>query len=90
MYSSRHETINGTLKTYRKTCGHSFSAQAIREYLGHSFTARQKCPTSGCNKVISLDDLKPDKELARKAREAARRERMREEDDDDVDEEIIE
>ncbi|KAI0699109.1 zinc-finger of the MIZ type in Nse subunit-domain-containing protein [Cytidiella melzeri] len=73
-----------------KTCGHSFSAEAIREYLGSNRTSRKKCPTSGCNKVISLDDLKPDKELAKKAREAARRERMREEHDEDMDEEIIE
>ncbi|KAI0086535.1 hypothetical protein BDY19DRAFT_894649 [Irpex rosettiformis] len=71
------------------TCGHSFSAEAIRQYLGNNLTSRKKCPTSGCNKVISLDDLKPNKELAKKAREAARRERMREEEDEDMGEEII-
>ncbi|KAI0345761.1 hypothetical protein BDW22DRAFT_1325047 [Trametopsis cervina] len=72
------------------TCHHSFSASAIRDYLNNNRTLRKKCPTSGCNKVIGLDDLKPNKELAKKAKEAARRERMREEDDDDMDEEIIE
>ena len=74
---------------YRKTCGHSFSAEAIRQYLGNSRTNRKKCPTSGCNKVISLDDFKANKELAKKAKEAARRERMREEEEEDMGEEII-
>lgn len=38
---------------------------------------------------MSLSDLQPDKELARKAKEAARRERMREEEENE-DEEVIE
>lgn len=73
----------------RKTCGHSFSSEAIRQYLGNSLTNRKKCPTTGCNKVISLDDFRADRELAKKAREAARRERMREEEEGSGGEEII-
>lgn len=37
--------------------------------------------------MICLSDLKPNKELAKKAKDAARRERMREEDSD---EEVVE
>ncbi len=49
-----------------------------------------KCPTAGCNKEIALNDLKPNKELAKKAKDAARRERMRDNDDDDDDDEVVE
>ena len=48
----------------------------------------RKCPATGCNKKITLTDLKTDKALERRAREHARREAMRAE-DDDVDAEII-
>ncbi|KAI0781981.1 hypothetical protein C8Q75DRAFT_812054 [Abortiporus biennis] len=62
-----------------KICGHSFDATGIREWIG---TKRSiPCPASGCNKELKLSDLAPNKELAKKAKEAARRERMREEDD---------
>lgn len=74
----------------RISCGHSFSAAAIQEYLGSNPTTRKKCPTSGCNVVLAMKDLKPNKELAKKAREAARRERMREEERDDDNDEVIE
>lgn len=46
---------------------------------------RKTCPTSGCNQYITLKDLIEDKNLKRKAQEAARRERMRESDDEDAD-----
>lgn len=68
-------------------CGHSFSAAAIREYLGGNKFAKKTCPASGCNKMFCQDDLKVDKELGKKAKDAARRERMREEDSD---EEVVE
>ncbi|EKM49518.1 uncharacterized protein PHACADRAFT_265043 [Phanerochaete carnosa HHB-10118-sp] len=71
-------------------CNHSFDASAIREFLKNDRTARQKCPNAGCHKIISLNDLKPNKELAKKAKEAARRERMREEEDSEDDENVIE
>ncbi|GBE84954.1 predicted protein [Sparassis crispa] len=66
-------------------CHHSFSADAIQEFLGPSHTTTKKCPASGCNKYICLNDLKDDKELAKKAKDAARRERMREDDSDEED-----
>ncbi|KAH9841572.1 uncharacterized protein C8Q71DRAFT_737687 [Rhodofomes roseus] len=65
-----------------KTCGHSYSAASIREYIGVR-GGRQQCPAAGCHKSISLGDLEPNKELAKKAKDAARRERMREEDSDE-------
>ena len=48
-----------------------------------------ECPASGCKKVVTRACLVPDKELAKKAKEAARRERARndseeESDDDEV------
>lgn len=69
----------------RKTCKHSFSGAAIREYLARGV---RKCPATGCNKKITLADLKTDKALERRARDHARREAMRAE-DEDVDAEII-
>ena len=69
----------------RKTCKHSFSGAAIREYLAHGM---RKCPATGCNKKITMADLKADKGLERRARDHARREAMRAE-EDEVDAEII-
>ncbi|EGN92140.1 hypothetical protein SERLA73DRAFT_99710 [Serpula lacrymans var. lacrymans S7.3] len=70
-------------------CGHSFSANAIREFLGNTRKAK-KCPASGCNKEISLGDLKPDKELEKKVKIAARRLRREEDDSDEDVDEVIE
>ena len=67
-----------------KQCGHSYSAAAIRDYLRGG---AKQCPATGCNKMLVLSDLEVDKGLAKRAKEAARRERAREEDsgdDDDV------
>ncbi|KAI0632124.1 hypothetical protein C8Q77DRAFT_902243 [Trametes polyzona] len=71
-----------------RVCGHSYSAAAIREYLGSSRNMKKECPATGCKKEISLAVLESNKELAKRAREAARRERAREEDSGD--EEVIE
>ena len=68
---------------YSKLCGHSYSAEAIREYLKSSHNRARECPATGCRKQITLNDLQEDKELARRAKEAARRERAREHDSDD-------
>lgn len=73
---------------YRKVCGHSYSAAAIREYLGNSRGLKKECPATGCKKEISMASLEPNKDLAKRAKEAARRERAREEDSGD--EEVIE
>lgn len=48
----------------------------------------KRCPATGCNKKITMGDLKEDKALERKVKEHARREAMRAE-DEDVDAEII-
>lgn len=69
----------------RKVCKHSFSGAAIREYLSRGV---KKCPATGCNKRITLADLKEDRALERKVKEHARRAAMRAE-DEDVDAEII-
>ena len=69
----------------RQLCRHSFSGEAIREFLKNG---PKRCPASGCNKQIALRDLKDDKQLARKIRDVARREQMRERDESDI-EEII-
>lgn len=69
----------------RKTCKHSFSGVAIREYLARGV---RRCPATGCNKNITLADLKTDKALERRVKDHARREVMRAE-DEVVDAEII-
>ncbi|KAI0670785.1 hypothetical protein C8Q78DRAFT_1031904 [Trametes maxima] len=70
-----------------KTCGHSYSAEAIRDYLAGSRLPKS-CPATGCNKEITLSNLSANKDLAKRAKEAARRERAREEDSEG--EEVIE
>ncbi len=77
-----------TYLLYRKTCKHSYSASAIREYLGTNRNRTKSCPATGCRTEICLADLEDDKELAKRAKEAARRERARERDSDD--DEVIE
>ncbi|KAF8271993.1 hypothetical protein EI94DRAFT_1567349 [Lactarius quietus] len=69
-------------------CQHSFSAQAIRQVLGPNRFTKKKCPASGCNQMISLNDLKSNKELERKVKANQRRAQRREEDQDA--EEIVE
>ena len=69
----------------RKVCKHSYSGDTIREYLSLGV---KKCPAAGCNKKITLTDLKEDKALERKVKEHARRAAMRAE-DEDVDAEVI-
>ena len=49
-----------------------------------------QCPASGCHKMIALSDLVPNKDLAKKAKDMARRERAREESDESDDDEVVE
>lgn len=56
--------------------------------LGANRFTKKKCPASGCNQMICLNDLKPDKELERKVKANQRRAQRREEDQDA--EEIVE
>jgi len=69
-----------------QVCGHSFSKESIMSYMSGKRSV--KCPATGCDKTFYTNDLKPNKELAKKAKEAARRERMRDEEDSDEDEVI--
>ncbi|EPQ54656.1 hypothetical protein GLOTRDRAFT_130007 [Gloeophyllum trabeum ATCC 11539] len=62
-----------------KHCHHSFSAEAIRDYLKRG---PKTCPAAGCKQQLTLDDLEEDKDLARRAQAAARREARREQDSD--------
>lgn len=75
--------------TNSTVCGHSYSRAAIQEFLKG---AGKSCPASGCNKWITIDQLKVDKELEKRIKVAARRQRQQEEsdDDDDDDDEVIE
>ncbi|KAI0056566.1 hypothetical protein BV25DRAFT_1565135 [Artomyces pyxidatus] len=69
-------------------CGHSFSAEAITQMLGPNRATKKTCPAAGCNRMICLNDCKPDKDLERKVKAYDRRARRRE--DEMEAEEIIE
>jgi hypothetical protein len=56
--------------------------------LGPNRFTKKRCPASGCNQMICLNDLKPNKELERKVKANQRRAQRREEDQDA--EEIVE
>ena len=73
---------------FRDICQHSFSAAAIKQMLGPNRFTKKKCPASGCNQMICLNDLKPNKELERRVKAYQRREQRREEEQDA--EEIVE
>ena len=60
-----------TILYYRQICGHSFSADAIRQTFRGSPTV--KCPAAGCTKIFTLSDLKPNKDLAKKVKAWQRR-----------------
>jgi SUMO ligase MMS21 Smc5/6 complex component len=70
-------------------CGHSFSRDAIQQYLGPNKASIRKCPASGCNKSFCWNDLKTNKDLEKRVKAAGRRRRAQEEDEDD-DDEVIE
>ncbi|KAG9120218.1 hypothetical protein FRC07_004368 [Ceratobasidium sp. 392] len=63
-------------------CGHTFSAEAIREYLKTNDT----CPGTGCNARISIGVLKLDRGIQKKAIAAQRRADKNNDDDSDIDE----
>ncbi|KAF8525404.1 hypothetical protein JB92DRAFT_3093644 [Gautieria morchelliformis] len=46
-----------------KTCRHSFSATPIREYIATG-GGRMKCPATGCNENLTLNDLEADDDVA--------------------------
>jgi len=52
-----------------QTCKHSFSQDAILDFIRQKH-GRTKCPIPGCDKVITANDFKIDKALARKVEQA--------------------
>lgn len=70
-------------------CGHSYSRAAIQEFLKWAGRDGKSCPTSGCNKRITMDHLKVDKELEKRVKIAARRQQRQQEESQD-DDEVIE
>lgn len=56
--------------------------------LGSNKHTKKTCPASGCRQMICRNDLKPNKDLERKVKNAQRRAQRREEDSDA--EEVIE
>jgi len=69
-----------------QVCHHSFSGDTIREFLKNG---PKNCPAAGCNKKLTLRDLKEDKQLAKRVKDAVRREQMRAEEESDAIDEII-
>ncbi|KAH7921912.1 hypothetical protein BV22DRAFT_1038079 [Leucogyrophana mollusca] len=67
-------------------CGHSFSGEAIRDYLKGT-RGKKGCPAAGCRQQIGVSDLKPDKDLEKRVKIAARR-AQRDDDDSDAGEVI--
>ena len=71
-------------------CGHSYSRAAIQDFLKRSGRDGKACPASGCNKRITMDSLRADKELEKRIKIAARKQRQRAESEEDDDDEVIE
>jgi SUMO ligase MMS21 Smc5/6 complex component len=59
-----------------RVCKHAYSRAAILEFLGPGGGAK-KCPASGCGHMVGRADLAEDQGLARRVRDAARREEDR-------------
>ena len=78
------------LSTNSKLCGHSYSRAAIQDFLQRAGRNGKPCPASGCNKRITMDDLKVDKELEKRIKIVARRQQRQESMDDDDDDDVIE
>ena len=71
---------------FRGPCKHSFSKESILDYLRNS---TKKCPAAGCNRMLRAGDLVEDADLAKRAKEAARREARRREQADDIADEVV-
>ncbi|EIN12623.1 hypothetical protein PUNSTDRAFT_60755, partial [Punctularia strigosozonata HHB-11173 SS5] len=69
-----------------KLCHHSYSADAIREYLARGPKA---CPAAGCTVRITVGDLEPDPALAKRAKRFAERAARHESDSEDDADEIV-
>ncbi|KAG8214475.1 hypothetical protein J3R82DRAFT_9528 [Butyriboletus roseoflavus] len=71
-------------------CGHSYSRAAIQEFLKWAGRVGKSCPASGCNKQITMDDLKVDKELEKRVKIAARRQQRQQEESQEDEDEVVE
>lgn len=78
------------LATHSTVCGHSYSRAAIQEFLKRAGRDGKPCPASGCNKRITMDHLKADKELEKRVKIAARRQQRQEEESQEDEDEVIE
>ncbi|KAI0010401.1 zinc-finger of the MIZ type in Nse subunit-domain-containing protein [Xylariaceae sp. FL0662B] len=71
--------------TSRK-CKHTFEKRSIEEFLGGRPGRRARCPQTGCNHEVSIDDFYADQIMLRKIKRAeAKEHRGMEDDEDDVD-----
>ncbi|KNE57481.1 hypothetical protein AMAG_03190 [Allomyces macrogynus ATCC 38327] len=61
-------TIDDPLKS--KVCNHVYEAEAIRGFIRDATRRREQaeCPTTGCNKILSLSDLVKDAGVERRLR----------------------
>jgi len=76
-----------------KKCKHSYSSEAIKQYLADG-RGPKHCPATGCDQYVSIEDLEENRQLERMARRAEQAEREREQglDEDgieDVDESLV-
>ncbi|KIJ54712.1 hypothetical protein M422DRAFT_240792 [Sphaerobolus stellatus SS14] len=71
-----------------KLCNHSFSGDAIKEYLSKG-KGRKQCPATGCPQILSIADLEYDKDLEKRAANALRRAKRREEESDEDEAEMV-
>ena len=90
VYALSVARVSEHLSTNSKTCGHSYSRAAIQDFLKMAGRNGKACPASGCNKRITMDDLKVDKELEKRIKIVARRQRRQEEESEEDDDEVIE
>ena len=73
---------------FSKTCKHSFSGDALREYLKNQRGQQATCPSTGCRRQVMLADFYPDQALAAKTKAFVRRQARREA-EEQVDAEMI-
>ncbi|RUS21921.1 zinc-finger of the MIZ type in Nse subunit-domain-containing protein [Endogone sp. FLAS-F59071] len=65
-----------------KICKHSFSGAAVTDMINRQ-GGKIRCPESGCEKILTLNDLAPNKGLARKVKRA--KDTWQDQEDEDMD-----
>lgn len=81
--------LSECLSTTREVCGHSYSRSSIQDYFMR-VGRDAKCPASGCNKRITMNSLRADKELEKRIKIATRKQQRQQEEDEEDDAEVIE